>query len=197
VLDVNAECNPKPVTNEIMWVDGAALAVRPIAITDVERLARMFERLSPESVRFRFFAPLPRLPRSTLVRMADVDHCRRDALVALDRDEIVAVARYSEVTDAARSGAYEAEIAVTVEDAWQHRGVGRRLVRYLGALAAERGYDAFVARILPDNRAALGLMRKLVPGANVKYVDGDYEARFPLTTSGAPLIRVPPLGFDA
>jgi GNAT superfamily N-acetyltransferase len=191
VLDVYVKCSPKPATSEIMWVGGAALTVRPIAITDVERLARTFERLSPESVRFRFFSPVPRLPQAALVRLADVDHCRREALVALDNDEIVAVASYDEVTDAERSGAYAAEIALTVEDAWQRRGVGRGLVRRLGALAVERGYDAFVARILPDNRAALGLMRKLAPGATVKFVGGDYEARFSLT-SRATLIRVPP-----
>ena len=36
-------------------------------------------------------------PRSALLRLADVDHVRRDALVALDGDEIVAVARYDAV----------------------------------------------------------------------------------------------------
>jgi GNAT superfamily N-acetyltransferase len=191
VLDVYVECSPKPATSEVVWTDGTALTVRPIEITDVERLARMFERLSPESVRFRFFSPVPRLPQAVLVRLADVDHCRREALVALDNEEIVAVAGYSEVTGADRSGACAAEIALAVEDAWQRRGVGRELVRRLGALAVEHGYDAFVARIRPDNRAALGLMRKLAPGANVKFVGGDYEARVSLT-SRATLIRVPP-----
>ena len=81
--------------NEIMRVNGTPLTVRPIEITDVQRLARMFKRLSPESVRFRFFAPLPRLRWPVLLRLADVDHCQRDALVALDGDEIVAVARYN------------------------------------------------------------------------------------------------------
>ena len=73
-------------------VDGTALTIRAIEATDVDRLARMFDRLSPETVYYRFLAPLPRLPRSTLVRLCDVDHCLRDALVALDGDEIVAVA---------------------------------------------------------------------------------------------------------
>jgi L-amino acid N-acyltransferase YncA len=78
-------------------------------------------------------------------------------------------------------GARDAEIAITVEDAWQHRGVGLRLARRLCVVARDRGYDAFVARILPDNRAALGLVRKLAPDATVRFAGGDYEARFPLT----------------
>jgi GNAT superfamily N-acetyltransferase len=159
---------------ETIVVDGHALVVRPIAITDADRLARLFTRLSPETVHFRFFTPVRRPPRAALLRLAHVDHNRRDALVALDGDEIVAVARYDAKTD------HEAEIALTVEDAWQHRGLGKRLARRLGAVALEHGYDTFTATMLPDNRAALGLMRKLVPEASLRWGHGEYEAVMPL-----------------
>jgi GNAT superfamily N-acetyltransferase len=173
----------EPVGNTSIRVNGT-LTVRPIEIVDVERLERMFRRLSRESVYFRFFSPLGRVPRSTLQRLADVDHSRRDALVALDGDEIVAMAGYQELTSSGRSGTRDAEIAVTVEDDWQHRGVGRRLVADVAVLARERGFDAFVATILPDNRAALGLMRELVPDASVRFEGGAYSARLPLTAGG-------------
>jgi GNAT superfamily N-acetyltransferase len=178
---VSTECEQARGMNEIMWAVGATLRVRPIEIADVDRLARAFERLSRESVLFRFFSPIPQLSRPFLLRLADVDHCRREALVALDGDEIVAVARYDETANSGPSGGREAEIAVTVDDAWQRRGIGRQLAGRLAGLAIERGYDAFVARILPENRAALGLMRALAPDASVKFVGGDYEARLPLT----------------
>jgi RimJ/RimL family protein N-acetyltransferase len=160
---------------DTMRIDGRELTVRPITITDAERLARLFSRLSPSSVHFRFFSPVSRPPRAALLRLADVDHCRREALVALDGDEIVAVARYDD-----QNGSHQAEIAVTVEDAWQHRGIGQRLARRLGLLAVERGYDTFVATVLPDNRAALGLVHKLVPDATVRWAGGEYEAAIPL-----------------
>jgi predicted N-acetyltransferase YhbS len=160
--------------------DPETLTVRPVEVTDVDRLERLFRRLSRESVRFRFFSPIKRLPASTLLRLADVDHCRRDALAAVDGDEFVAVARYDEMPTPQQPGARDAELAVTVEDAWQHRGVGLRLARRLAVVARDRGYDAFVARILPENRAALGLVRKLVPDASVRFTGGDYEARLPL-----------------
>jgi len=166
---------------EIMRVNGRALTVRPIEITDVERLQRMFGRLSPESIRFRFFSPIPRLPRSVLLRLADVDHCRRDALVVLDGDEIVAVARYNGLAGPQETVVGDAELAVTVEDAWQRRGLGGRLTRRLAVLARERGYDAFVATILPENRAALRLVRELASDAKMRFADGGYEARLPLT----------------
>jgi len=159
---------------DIMRVDGTDLTVRPITIGDVERLTRLFTRLSPESVHFRFFSPITRPPRAALLRLSAVDHVRREALVAMG-DEIVAVARYD-----GRPGSSQAEIAITVEDSWQHRGVGKRLALRLACLATDRGYDTFVATVLPDNRAALGLVRKLVPDATVRWAGGEYEASLPL-----------------
>ncbi len=164
----------------IMRVGDTDLTVRPITIRDAERLARLFTRLSPSSVHFRFFSPIARPPRAALLRLADVDHRRRDALVAMDGDEIVAVARYDGRPDNGPTASHQAEIAITVEDAWQHRGVGQRLALRLATLATDRGYDTFVATMLPDNRAALGLVRKLAPEATVRWAGGEYEASLPL-----------------
>jgi GNAT superfamily N-acetyltransferase len=161
--------------------DGGVLNVRPIVGSDADRLGRMFDRLSRQSVYFRFFSPIIQLPRATLLQLADVDHRRRDALVALDHDEIVAVARYDDAGHLQRcDGSRGAEVAVTVEDAWQHRGVGKQLVCGVAALARQRGYDHFIARILPQNRAALALARGLVPDASVRFTGGDYEVHLPL-----------------
>ena len=161
-------------------VDGAELTVRPIEITDVDRLARMAERLSPRSIYFRFLAPIKRLPWSALLWLANVDHRRRDALVALDGDEIVAVARYDQVGDSEASEALDAELAVTVEDRWQRRGIGRELAHRLSLLARERGCDTFRVTIVPDNRPALGLVHELAPDAGIHFADGTYVARLPL-----------------
>jgi L-amino acid N-acyltransferase YncA len=158
-----------------MRVDDTTLNVRPIGLDDVERLGRLFDRLSPTSVYHRFFSPIRKPPRSALLWLTSVDHDRREALVALDGDEIVAVARYD-----GRPGTAEAEVAVTVEDAWQHRGVGKRLTRRLANQALDHGYDHFVASVLPDNHAALGLIRRLSQDASVRFEDGGYMASVPL-----------------
>jgi GNAT superfamily N-acetyltransferase len=163
------------VADQTMWVDGTPLTVRPIAITDAAGLEGLFTRLSPQSVQFRFFSPVNRPPHAALLRLADVDHARRDALVALDGEEIVGVARYD-----ARPGTTEAEIALTIEDAWQRRGLGSLLARRLAKVARARGYERFLATMLPDNRAALGLVHKMSPDATVRFVAGEYEASVPL-----------------
>jgi GNAT superfamily N-acetyltransferase len=167
--------NPCDDTEAIV-VDGEALTIRPIEITDADGLAAFFTRLSPHTVYFRFFSPVRRPPRAALLRLADVDHRRREALVALRGDDIVAVARYD-----GRPDSSSAEIAVTVEDDWQHRGVGSALATRLAKLARGRGYEQFVATMLPDNRAAVGLVRKLSPDATLRFASGEYEATFPLT----------------
>ena len=111
--------------------------------------------------------------------LTDVDHDRREALVALDGDEIVAVARYD-----GRPGGIDAEIAVTVEDAWQHRGVGTAPGPPARGRRAGPRHRAFIATMLADNREAIGLLRRLSPDATVRFEDGNYEASMPLTHVG-------------
>jgi ribosomal protein S18 acetylase RimI-like enzyme len=163
--------------NEIqtLRIGDRALAVREIEVDDVERLRRMFGRLSADSVYRRFFSPIQEPPRSALLWLATVDHQDRDALVALDGDEIVGVARYD-----TRAGTHAAEIAVTVEDAWQHQGVGKRLTKRLAQRAIDRGIESFEATVMADNRPALGLLRKLSPDATVRFDSGSYAASMPL-----------------
>ena len=155
------------------------LTVREIALEDVERLHRMFTRLSPDTVYRRFFSTVTEPRRSALVWLAAVDHDRRDALVALDGDEIVAVARYD-----SECGTHTAEIAVTVEDEWQHRGVGRKLARRLALVALDHGLDEFSAIVLPDNRDALGLLRSLSPDAHIEFDSSGFSATLPLRRAG-------------
>ena len=158
-----------------MRVGDQVLTVREIRLDDVERLERMFTRLSADTVYRRFFSPIVAPRRSALVWLTAVDHDRRDALVALDGDEIVAVARYDSRPDDST-----AEIAVTVEDAWQHQGIGRRLTKRLARRAVDHGIESFTASVLADNRPALGLLRKLSPDASVEFGGGGYEASMPL-----------------
>jgi GNAT superfamily N-acetyltransferase len=155
--------------------NGAILTVRPIGPTDVDRLERMFFRLSPTTVYRRFFSPIQEPSPGMLMWLTNVDHEHREALVAVHGNEIVAVARYD-----GRPGSTEAEIAVTVEDAWQHQGIGHRLACRLAACALDHGFERFIATMLPENRPAIGLLHRLSADASVRFVDGTYSAVAPL-----------------
>src|SRR5262249_17668759 len=56
---------------ETMQIGETTLLVRPIAIPDVDRLSRMFDRLSPTTVYRRFFSPIQKPPRSALLWLAN------------------------------------------------------------------------------------------------------------------------------
>jgi len=155
--------------------EGTVVHVRPICQADGDRLRRMFTRLSPTTIYLRFFSPLTELHDSVVEHFTTVDHDRREAIVALDGDEIVGVARYD-----GTSKPGEAEIAVTVEDAWQHRGLGKLLVSLLTNEATSHGFDAFAASMLPDNRVALAMLHRLAPGTRATLESGAYEATIDL-----------------
>jgi GNAT superfamily N-acetyltransferase len=147
--------------------------VRPIEASDVELLRRMFYRLSAETVYKRFFRPIVEPSPSVLRYLCEVDHGRREALVAVAPDgEVVAVARYDRLGDTD-----EAEVAVVVEDAWQGHGIGAHLVTKLGRLAESRGLEVFTATMLGDNRAATKLLRKVDTHPDVHFDHGEVVSR--------------------
>src|SRR3954447_8616648 len=105
------------------------LVIRPIACTDRERLAEAFSALSEDTRRRRFGGLASRLRARDLDRLTEIDHHQHEAFVALiaSSDRIVGVARYIALPD----DPGVAEVAIAVNEDWQGRGVGRRLMRQL------------------------------------------------------------------
>ena len=154
--------------------DGGAVTIRSIEPADAYPLLRMFDRLSPESIYHRFFSPMPRPRRAALLHLAGLDHELHEALVAQVDHEIVAVARYD-----GRPGEDDAEVAVIVDDEWQDRGLGTRLLHHLAGVGSRRGLVAFRATVLGENRRALPFLRRLSPAADVRFRDGEYQIYAP------------------
>jgi RimJ/RimL family protein N-acetyltransferase len=137
----------------------ARLAVRPITPDDRDALAAAFARLSPETRRRRFLGPKPKLTARELVYLTNVDHVSHEALVAVDEEEgeIVAVARYA---TGPRGGA-SADMAVTVADDCQGRGIGTSLAARIVHAAHRNGIASLTATTMWENRSALALLRRL------------------------------------
>lgn len=116
--------------------------------------------LSVRSRRFRFFSGLVELPAQMLEQFVRQDRSRGLALVALserpDGTAIVAEARC--ILDPAKGNA---EFAIAVDDEFQRRGLGTRLLRTLVTHASRRGIRRLFGEILADNHAMLGLARSL------------------------------------
>lgn len=138
--------------------DGPPIVIRPIEPGDKAALTTAFERLSPESRYRRFFRSLKRLSASDLRYLTEVDHHDHEALVALDADgQLVGVARYIRSEEDPAS----AEVAVTVVDDWQGRGVASELLSALVRRAREEDITHFLALVLGENRDALELFRNM------------------------------------
>jgi GNAT superfamily N-acetyltransferase len=169
---------PPGSPDEIRTRDGARLTVRPIEPGDKKALVRGFEHLGEESRHRRFLAPIRHLTRSELAYFTELDHRNHEALVAFDGDgELVGVARYVRLDD--RPGL--AEVAVTVPDDWQGRGVGTALLDRLSRRARANGVRSFLGICLADNREMQELLRELGPTSRSRQVgDGLVEVEVDL-----------------
>jgi RimJ/RimL family protein N-acetyltransferase len=102
---------------------------------------------------------MPALPDSLVRSMASVDGRRTLALVAEDdgenRGEVVGLASFGAVDDR------DVEVAIVVRDDWQRQHVGTELATRVMQAAESRGYQRFIAHILPDNIAIRSLLRNL------------------------------------
>jgi RimJ/RimL family protein N-acetyltransferase len=123
-------------------------------------LDAVFAGLSPQSRYLRYHSPVRELTAPTRRALLDVDGRDHVAVVALSpQGEAVGTARI--IRDTSRSD--DAEIAFEVVDAWQGRGVGRRLVTVIVEEAGRIGVSRVRARVLTENTAALALLRSVFP----------------------------------
>jgi RimJ/RimL family protein N-acetyltransferase len=163
--------------------DGSKVVIRQVQRDDAPLLADGFARLSPESRRLRFLRRKDELSAAELRYFTDIDHHDHEALGALDHPggRGVGVARYVRDT----GDPHAAEIAVTVVDDWQGRGLGTELLARLSGRARAAGIHRFTALVSADNQAAAGLMRG-ARGDVVRREHGTVEYEIPLAPCEEP-----------
>lgn len=150
--------------DEVILKDGTPGMVWPLLKTDRARLAEEFEKLSPETRRHRFLAPVVRLSDAMLKQLVDdvdgIDHVALVLVAEVEEDVydpvgIARMVRYPQAPDAA-------DLAVTVRDAWQGRGVATALLDVLMRRRPE-GVTHVITEVACDNPASLAMLRRLGP----------------------------------
>jgi len=144
---------------------------------DARAVARLFGRVSPESMYRRFFSPISR-PEQFTSSLLRVDNLEREAVAAVQEGEIIGVAQYSR-----RQGADEAELAILVADDWQRQGLGTRMIAALSQAAARQGVKAFAVDVQGDNYGAHRLLRRVAPDLRLRFGSGVGEGSFPIASS--------------
>lgn len=165
-----------------------SVEVRAAETDDYVALQRMHARCSAEAVYHRFGVPLLRLNDRLARRLVGVPGETMVAVTGRDPEEVVGMLQVTR-----RGGGTTPELAVLVEDAWQRRGVGVRLVRAAARLLAEEGYADVVLRGRADNQALLGLVTGLGLPVRLRMAGETVTA---LVSVGAlqPVSQVEPVG---
>lgn len=164
---------PKEWEADLVLSDGGTVHVRPIVPSDADALLAFHGRMSARTRYLRYFGAYPQIPPRDLERFTTVDHRERVAFVALLGDDIVAVARYERIDHGP-----SAEVAFVVEDRHQSRGLGPILLEHLAAAARERGIARFVAEVLAENAAMLGVFRAAGYQVAREMEDGVFHLEF-------------------
>jgi protein lysine acetyltransferase len=126
--------------------DGTDLFLRPVLPGDRERTVHGHVHFSSETLYLRFMTA--RVPTPALMHyLAEVDYVDHFVWVVTDDNDPVADARF--VRD--QNDPTVAEIAFTVADAYQGRGIGSFLIGALSIAARVNGVKRFSARMLADN----------------------------------------------
>ena len=149
---------PQELVEVVSW-QGASLTLRPIRPEDEPQHRRFIERLDPEDVRLRVFAPRRELPRSELARLTQIDYSREMAFVA----ERLATDGQPETIGTVRAvsdpDGVQTEFAIVVRSDLKGRGLGRVLLDKLERYARSQGLQRITGVVLRENEAMLALAR--------------------------------------
>ncbi len=138
---------------DVILRDGSTLRLRAPVAEDAEALVGFFSDLSQHSLYLRFHG-FPALGPKLVESVLDPDWQERGALLGSLSGCIVALANWVRLRDP-RS----AEVAFAVADELQGHGIGTRLLEQLAQRAAENGIEEFVAEVMHENSAMLGVFR--------------------------------------
>src|SRR3954454_18815922 len=155
-MTTTASAPRPPLVEDVGLRDGSTLRLRVPTATDESTLIEFFRALSADSRYLRFHGATS-IDHATVAGALETDwHARGSLLGELAGPagvlRPVALATYVRLHDPQR-----AEVAFAVADDLHRRGVGTRLLERLAAHASEAGVAEFVAEVLPQNRAMLGV----------------------------------------
>jgi acetate---CoA ligase (ADP-forming) len=156
---------------DVVLRDGSTVQVRPVRPDDEPAMLGFLEGLSEESRAFRFFSAGANLAAAAKL-MVDVDYAGRFGLVATrgSGEGIVGQANYFV------SEPGQAEVAFTIADHLQGRGLATILLAHLAQPAEDAGIHVFVAEVMPRNHLMIDVLR---------------ESGFPVEVSSLPgLLRI-------
>jgi acetyl coenzyme A synthetase (ADP forming)-like protein len=169
---------PAQYETEVLLKDGSRLLLRPIKRDDVERWLDFISRLSHRTKYLRFHS-VPNLEREDAIRFCSVDYDNAFAFVAEmlrgQRREIIAIGRYYRIPNKP-----SAEVAFVIEDAYQGKGIGTKLMEWLANVARDNGITMFEAAVLAQNTEMMNVFKDYGFHVTSEYEERMYRVTFPI-----------------
>jgi GNAT superfamily N-acetyltransferase len=157
---IGKDARALPGSFSVVDQEGCEALFRPLVQADRPTVARLFPSLSARTRFHRFNSLYADLTDKQLTSLFDLDYRERFAwAVEITCDEVtvpVAVGRYARYPDSNQ----RADVAITIRDDWQGRGLGGSLLDTLIITAHHHGFVAFETIVTADNQAMLHLLRQ-------------------------------------
>jgi RimJ/RimL family protein N-acetyltransferase len=163
--------------------DGAELTLRPATAEDLSAVRAMHERCSPRTRHRRYLAGSGVPSAARLGRLlSPARGMTQVAVTGLSDGQPERVVAVANLVSEGELG----EVALIVEDAWQHRGVGTAMLRRLVRHAAAAGYAALVAHTHADNVRMLRTIDRVARSGSVERDGSLLTVTVPLVADPAP-----------
>ncbi len=171
---------PLQYETEVLLKDGSRILLRPIRREDTERWLAFVRRLSRRTKYLRFHYVPKEMGPEDAIRFCTVDYTNTFAFVAEalkeQRKNIVAIGRYYRLPNK-----HSAEVDFVIEDVYQGKGIGTKLMEWLANVARDNGITNFEADVLAENEQMITVFRDYGFHVTSDLKWGVYHITFPIT----------------
>ena len=156
----------KLATAELRTRTGFIVHVRAAEASDDLALARFFEHVSKDDLRFRFLSAVQTVSDTQIAAMTHVDHRQTEDFMVFDGKRVIANAML-----AADKKMETAEVAISIDADYKDRGIESALLDYLAQVAKARGIKKLQAIENRENLSLIELEKKA--GYKARGIEGD------------------------
>jgi len=157
---------------ESLEFNGEKVSIRPAKPVDDRQIQEHYYTLSKDDVLRRFFSEKTIFARTEMKNRSHIDYINDLTLVAVAGDvdfgRIVAVAESMKLVSDNM-----AEVAFSVSEDFQGKGLGTMFIKKLAEAARENGFAGLVAYTIPTNKAMINLFKTLPYKVTIDHEDGD------------------------
>ena len=137
---------------------GFQFFTQPAVAADQAELARFFEKVTPEDLRFRFLSSIPRIGAEQIEPMVNYDHRTTENFLAYDRDRTTI---FASAMLAADPKLERAEVAMVILPEYKNRGASWTMLELVRRVAQARGIKTLESLERRDHLAAIELEREM------------------------------------